>query len=530
MGEQSKYKDRVVLYRYIISYMFILIMPVIILVFSFRYMGFKTLEREVLKKDITTLKAATYNLERVLDTCRSITMQITYTYKPFELNLDIVSAMELVQALEKYNIINDIYEDIFVIFHEAEYSYSSTSSIKTTDFYNKYSPNDLKSEDYKIMLQNIKQPTLIRDIIDQGEDYTLYTFPYFYHGELVGNVIFKMKNTHLNAILGAESKDIKREDYLVTKQELESCYQEINKQFQLNMETEEIKNDIKQLLKSNNLIEEKTYIIKSIQGKSLFISYMPEFNIAYMSVTSNDEILKSLSILKITMFSIIGIILVVGMGFVIWIARNNYRPIQQLKYLTKPYRIKINQKDYKDEIDLIKETIGYLSKQNERLEYEFEKNIPIKQNFLLNQLINGTIGDKEVFSQECMNVGLTLTAPYHSILLVKEDKEISSELEVLSRIQKCMKDIVQINYAYVIQILKNNIFTLLIGISEQQDLKQCLLKKQRLKIAIGTIESDIYYMPNAYIRARSIFELSETEQQNFVAWDQIEEYIGATRC
>lgn len=64
-----------------------------------------------------------------------------------------------------------------------------------------------------------------------------------------------------------------------------------------------------------------------------------------------------------------------------------------------------------------------------------------------------------------MNVGLTLTAPYHSILLVKEDKEISSELEVLSRIQKCMKDIVQINYAYVIQILKNNIFTLLIGIS-----------------------------------------------------------------
>ena len=133
---------------------------------------------------------------------------------------------------------------------------------------------------------------------------------------------------------------------------------------------------------------------------------MPEFNIAYMSVTSNDEILKSLSILKITMFSIIGIILVVGMGFVIWIARNNYRPIQQLKYLTKPYRIKINQKDYKDEIDLIKETIGYLSKQNERLEYEFEKNIPIKQNFLLNQLINGTIGDKEVFSQECINVGL----------------------------------------------------------------------------------------------------------------------------
>lgn len=70
----------------------------------------------------------------------------------------------------------------------------------------------------------------------------------------------------------------------------------------------------------------------------------------------------------------------------------------------------------------------------------------------------------------------------------------------------------------------------MIGISEQQDLKQCLLKKQRLKIAIGTIESDIYYMPNAYIRARSIFELSETEQQNFVAWDQIEEYIGATRC
>ena len=129
-----------------------------------------------------------------------------------------------------------------------------------------------------------------------------------------------------------------------------------------------------------------------------------------------------------------------------------------------------------------------------------------------------------------MNVGITLTAPYHSILLVKEDKEIGSELEVLSLIQKCMKDIVQINYAYVIQILKNNIFTLLIGISEQQDLKQCLLKKQRLKIAVGTIESDIYYMPNAYIRARSIFELSETEQQNFVAWDQIEEYIGATRC
>lgn len=65
MGERPKYKDRVVLYRYIISYMSILIVPVIILVFSFRYMGFKALEREVLKKDITTLKAATYNLERV---------------------------------------------------------------------------------------------------------------------------------------------------------------------------------------------------------------------------------------------------------------------------------------------------------------------------------------------------------------------------------------------------------------------------------------------------------------------------------
>lgn len=380
------------------------------------------------------------------------------------------------------------------------------------------------------MLQNIKQPTLIQEVIYEKDVYTLYTFPYFQQGEVVGNVIFKIRAAQLNDVLGVESKEIKRMDYLVTKQELEAYYEEVNKQFELDMETEEIKNDMNYLLEKNNLINGKTYIIKSIQGKSLFISCMPEFNTAYMSITSNDEVLKSLSTLKITIFSIMGMILVVGTGLVIWIAKNNYRPIQQLKYLTNPYRIKLNQGNYKDEMGLIKETIGYLSKQNERLEYEFEKNIPIKQNFLLNQLINGTIGDKEVFYQECMNVGITLTAPYHSILLVKEDKEIGSELEVLSLIQKCMKDIVQINYAYVIQILKNNIFTLLIGISEQQDLKQCLLKKQRLKIAIGTIESDIYYMPNAYIRARSIFELSETEQQNFVAWDQIEEYIGATRC
>ena len=162
--------------------------------------------------------------------------------------------------------------------------------------------------------------------------------------------------------------------------------------------------------------------------------------------------------------------------------------------------------------------------------YEIEKNTQIKQKYLLNQLINGIIGNKEVFYQECIDIGIKLIAQYHSIVIVQKNKEVVSELEILSFIQNYMKDKGEINYAHIVQILKDNIFVLLIGVNEKKNLTQHLFKKHNFKIAIGTIESDVYCIPNAYIRARSFFELSEAEESNILAWDQIEEYIGATRC
>ncbi|NLL70685.1 MAG: helix-turn-helix transcriptional regulator, partial [Epulopiscium sp.] len=227
-------------------------------------------------------------------------------------------------------------------------------------------------------------------------------------------------------------------------------------------------------------------------------------NLIYLSFTSNQTLFNKVTNIQKTMLITILMTLIIG-GFVVFLLlRTNYKPIKDLQTLSSSINTK-KSNPTKNELDLIRNTIVELSQRNNELEYELEQNILIRQNFLLNQLINGTIGHLENFLLESEKVQLNLTAKYNGIVVVKSPSPITSISSLFTTMNILNHPFC---YEYLIQQLPPNIMIFIVGTEETLNTRfPSILLKDEYVISLSTLYINLMQMPKAYIEARTNLEL-----------------------
>lgn len=320
--------------------------------------------------------------------------------------------------------------------------------------------------------------------------------PLIYNYEVEGIISFMIDNKNLNKILG-NIDNINRNTYL-----LDSSGTILN-----DIEIDPIvlqkigKYTIQNLI---DTIDEKNYVSQLIQGYTVYISKLSKYNLIYLSITANQTLFNKVTTVQKRMLMTIFITLIIG-GFIIFLLlKANYKPIKDLKTLSN--HVNKQKKDLsKNELDLIRTTIVELSQRNNELELELEQNLLIRQNFLLNQLINGNITNTENFHRESQQVHLNFKANYHRIIVVKSVSPITSIGSLLANITE---ENFSFRYEYMIQQLPPDIIIFIIGTDHLFHEKfPKTISKNQYQISFSTPYTELIYTPKAYIEARTNFDL-----------------------
>ena len=488
--------------KYLFSYLILLIIPIFSITFTLSRTTFSALKKEIFENNSASHNIITSSLENELNACTEIAAQINSSrdIRPFTLDNNAIKAINLIDALKKYKVTNNFFDHMFVYFLNDAYIYSENGSYSFNTIFNLFDLKNVNHENFCKQLFSIDHPTFFNNLeitIKQStKTCTLLTIPLIYNHEIQGFISFLIDNTTLNKILGNNDR-VNQKTYLINESNKVLNCTTIDPLLIQELGEGTVENLISSL-------DENTHMAKLIHGYTLYASKLTNHNLIYLSFTSNQTLFNKVTNIQKTMLITILMTLIIG-GFVVFLLlRTNYKPIKDLQTLSSSINTK-KSNPTKNELDLIRNTIVELSQRNNELEYELEQNILIRQNFLLNQLINGTIGHLENFLLESEKVQLNLTAKYNGIVVVKSPSPITSISSLFTTMNILNHPFC---YEYLIQQLPPNIMIFIVGTEETLNTRfPSILLKDEYVISLSTLYINLMQMSKAYIEARTNLEL-----------------------
>ena len=229
-------------------------------------------------------------------------------------------------------------------------------------------------------------------------------------------------------------------------------------------------------------------------------------------MNSNDVLFKDLNNVRFILFIAIFITFLLGLIIIYFLLQANYKPILQLKNISKKM-YKDNNDNYSyNEVEYIKSTLIYLNDRNTELEYKLYENLPIRQSFLLNKLINGEVFEEKEFLLNCNEINLSLTAPYHIIITVKSKNK---SLSILTLLEKNNMQILSSDYEHIVNSDISGQTVYLIGLQDNTLNYQGKYEfEDETIISFGTVHSTLTHLTKSYIVSRNNLDFDKTEIKN----------------
>lgn len=505
--------------RFFISYLAILLIPILTITLILSKTVFSILENEIQDRDKASLKYSSYLLENNISDCLNISENLISkdNILPFKFNDNVIESMRTISVLSKYTTSNNFFDKIFIHFFNDNYVFSDTSSYTLKNFYKQIDNTENIHSELSEVLTSITEPTFIKNT---EKNLLYYAVPYISNNDIVGCIIFSINMKTINSIINSSGSD--RHSIII-----DNNYNITNLS---NSNISEYKDKIADYILSieNNLKKEEAFT-DTHNNNNIFLTKLPIVNLYFLCVTPSNNLFAELS--HVTKLLIITIILTFMLGSIaITISlKLNYKPINHLKELSKKMNIEnTNDSKYNEynEFDLIENTLYSLREKNTELEYELSKNIPLMQNLKLNELINGTVSDSSRFLKEAAELGLKFTSKYHAIILIRNKN--SANIIITSLTDTISKYNIQnfiIDYEFLVTNFVNELSVFLVGLSKPTI---NLAKRQPLDrdiiMSIGSVQEDINLLAKSYIDSRTNLEVFKTIDNNQLIKSFINKY------
>ncbi|GAB6167883.1 hypothetical protein JCM1393_03430 [Clostridium carnis] len=487
--------------KFLFSYVVLLILPILIITSIMSGIIFNILENVISQKDESSLLLSTSHLKNEIKSCHQVTEMLNTIdeVKPFKYSDNVYGAISLINTLSKYKATNSLFENVFISFYGYDYIYSDSGAYKLDSFLKFSSSNEDIQYNLRASFTSLSYPKIIYDK-DNNRNY--YTIPYIVNSEIVGTVGFILDNKTISNILSINST-------AKTMLLIDSIGNFAN----LNNNTSS--NDIspiKLLNDHNSELTEKQHIFKSLGNESLFISKIQPYNLYFISIKSSNILFKELRDVRFLLFISIFITFTLGTLIIYFLLKVNYKPILQLKDISKKmYKDTYNNEGY-NEVEYIKSTLNYLNDRNTELEYQFYENIPIRQNFLLNKLINGEVFEETDFSSKCKEINLSIDAAFNIIVTVKSNNK---SLSLLSLLEKNNMHIFSSQYEFIVNSDVSGQSIYLIGLSDNTiNYKGKYQLSDNTVISFGSVQSKLTLLTKSYIDSRTYLDFDSKDTFN----------------
>lgn len=411
-------KNKRIFFKYLISYMFILMVPIFFLGIYVNNSILKTLEDEIYTNDLNTLVQMKNNVEYTLQHTSKIKEELYLeTYRsPFMFETNPLRGIELLEELKSYKVTNPFIDSIFLYFTKDDYIYRSSGTAPIDMFVNEiYNIEDWDEEEF---LDTIKTT---KDIIyrpgekvglmeNNTKEMTTIIYPLFVnHKKPYAVVIFAIPKSfydgHLNNNFGSDKISLILNDTngIISMSEVDDV---------LKVEVENFVNSVDEfenLVRINKIPYQLTSIKSETTGWK------------YLTLTSDKYIKAQSAPIRKGFFLGIALVFMLGMLGISLLMRMNYQPIKRLTNYSSSF-LEDGQSN-RGEIELVRAAINSLSLKNEELCSEVEVSNMANRQYITMQVLKGGKAFKGQLEEQTKKYGLDIYKNFQVVIIFVNSKE-----------------------------------------------------------------------------------------------------------
>lgn len=217
-------------YRLFLSYLLVFLIPTTLISFLIFQIAGGILKSEMEKNSLLSTQTAQYNLSQTLESFYITGNAIAYSNfgNSFDLTRENTVATSLISYLGRTALSYIFVDDVFLLYPDGPYVYSSSTSFTKDNFYQYVQSETLDGAQLEELLLRLEKPAMLPGIRLQSpidgsftDGYLLYAVPCTRSGYSVGTITFLIPVARLNQFLGNNSPS----EYLYL---LDSQYRPLN--------------------------------------------------------------------------------------------------------------------------------------------------------------------------------------------------------------------------------------------------------------------------------------------------------------
>jgi len=501
-------------YRYIISYVAILLLPVIIMgaiIYSY-FIG--VFEENILANNMNNLNKTKDIVDTQLIQLKNISDQIhlDYNLNAFNFDSEPLKSLTTIKELNKYKLTNSFFFDMILYYRGEDYLYTSTSS-SSIDMFTKiiYSYKNWDTETFYRDINNLVLPVVrpteevkISNINPNSPNRLItFIYPLSYDGfHATKTVLFMVPENSFSKLIKSSVENYKGNTVILDNKN--NLITAISDEDYLYSET------FTKLLASPENTSSQNIVLNN--KKYLFaFSISESTGWKYVTLVPTDSIFSEITSAKLILLFTLLVILLIGGTIIVFLMNMNYKPIQYLSQLSE--KVLSIGKQPKDELDTVRSAIEYLNTQNTQLNVELHSNEYAIKEYLLFQLLNGHISTVEELNNKGANIGIKFTkSAYRVVIFYIRNLKSLLEFDSIDIIKTIESNLLDKSEGFVRDNSDNDQFALILATDEIESpkLEEMLIKihsalKDKLglsvTIGIGNAYKSISSIPKSYMEA-----------------------------
>lgn len=504
-------------YKYLISYLIIFLLPFTTISIIFYNMSTNNLKKEIINSNMAKLEQVRDLTDARISELSEIAMRISFDHRltPYKLNQP-YSSKEGIYELINYQVNSSIIDALLLVYNDEKLTYSSKGTSTLDNMIdNVYPLASHEKELFKQELELVTQRTFKSVALEGNKDKQQNILTYIYpippqSTNYYGSVVFFIQESSIKQLISNILGDFKGNTYIFNKEN------EII-----------VSNNVGESLSSEYVSafnRDGTGVFnKKINGEdySLVTVSSSESDWTFVSAMPTAQFYSQMSAMKTTIFVMLSIIALLGVGITIYLSLKQYQPIQKLVQSIRKRQEHVDTANSKrrNELERIRETIEFIFDDTDKMRQKMDLQEPFVRDQFLLKLLKERISLDEKMAKILSDVQISFNGEHFFVVVIAFNEQISEESlphreQVLSMLKEVVyKDCV----GYGTELFYENAAVLIVNMEEASDVKRQHFSKQIAEhlsdffkvpptIGVGKICSDIHLINRSFIEASAAIE------------------------
>jgi len=398
-------------FKYLVSYMLILCLPLVFTsIFIFGYFN-KILEKEITDGNLAMLTQINSVVDSQILEFNKISNQIfnNYKLKPHALSSNTTARIEAIKELKNYSIGNDFIYNLSLYVKNTDFVISASSTYDAQNFISfVYNYDQWEYDDFIKDVNGLSKPYFrySENVFLSGSNCTERFLTYVVTSEQ-STAIFMVNENKLKSMMSVKSKSGYENTVIMDKDA--NIITSVKDSPYLHSET------FSDLIPSKD--DKGTGIIK-IQDANYFYSYVKSAITGwnYVTIIPEREALKSVFNVRQKVFYGWMLIALLGSCIIYYVTYYNYKPIRKLSRLAEE---KWGQQTAgHNELEVVASVINQMADNDIALKKSLSNSKTAMKESLLLELLKGQIDSFERFNILGKDIGLHFSKPFYTVCII----------------------------------------------------------------------------------------------------------------